>query len=55
MADEPVAAWREPWSRRARRWQRRHRTAVTAATAAVLVALSGMFSVLVVQAGPTLR
>jgi serine/threonine-protein kinase len=50
MADEPVAAWREPWTRRARRWERRHRTAVTAAASAVLVALAGMFSVLVVQA-----
>jgi serine/threonine-protein kinase len=50
MADEPVAAWREPWTRRARRWERRHRTAVVAAASAVLVALAGMFSVLVVQA-----
>jgi hypothetical protein len=29
MADEPVTAWREPLSRRARRWMRRRRTAVT--------------------------
>ena len=29
MADEPVSAWREPLSRRARRWARRNRTAVT--------------------------
>ena len=29
MADEPVTAWREPFSRRARRWARRNRTAVT--------------------------
>jgi serine/threonine-protein kinase len=50
MADEPVAAWREPWARRARRWQRRHRTAVMAAASGLLVALAGMFSVLVVQA-----
>jgi serine/threonine-protein kinase len=50
MADEPVAAWREPWARRARRWERRHRTVVMAGTTAVLVALAGMFSVLVVQA-----
>ena len=27
-ADEPVSAWREPFSRRARRWTRRNRTAV---------------------------
>jgi serine/threonine-protein kinase len=50
MADEPVAAWHEPWARRARRWQRRHRTAVMAAASGLLVALAGMFSVLVVQA-----
>jgi serine/threonine-protein kinase len=50
MADEPVAAWREPWTRRARRWERRHRTAVMAGISAVLVALAGMLSVLVVQA-----
>ena len=29
LADEPVTAWREPVSVRARRWMRRHRTAVT--------------------------
>jgi serine/threonine-protein kinase len=50
MADEPVAAWREPWTRRARRWERRHRTAVMAAASGLLVALAGMSSVLVVQA-----
>ena len=30
MADEPVSAWPEPLSRRARRWARRNRTAFTA-------------------------
>ncbi len=49
MADEPVTAWREPFSRRARRWARRNRTAVTAAAAAVLVALAGTAAVLAVQ------
>ncbi len=34
LADEPVSAWREPLSVRARRWARRHRTAVTGAAAA---------------------
>ena len=34
LADEPVTAWREPFSVRARRWVRRHRTAVTGAAAA---------------------
>lgn len=38
LADEPVVAWREPWSVRARRWLGRHRTLATATAAAVLVA-----------------
>jgi serine/threonine protein kinase/tetratricopeptide (TPR) repeat protein len=42
MADEPVSAWREPLSRRARRWARQHRPAVTGAAAALLVALVGL-------------
>jgi eukaryotic-like serine/threonine-protein kinase len=49
MADEPVAAWREPFTRRARRWARRNRTAVAALAAAVLVALVGTAAVLAVQ------
>jgi eukaryotic-like serine/threonine-protein kinase len=49
MADEPVTAWREPWSRRARRWERRNRTAVISLAAAVLVALVGTATVLAVQ------
>ncbi len=50
MADEPVSAWGEPWSRRARRWARRHRTAATAAAATALMAIVGLSAVLVVQA-----
>jgi len=42
MADETVTAWREPFSRRARRWARRNRTAVTAATVALLAAILGL-------------
>jgi eukaryotic-like serine/threonine-protein kinase len=49
MADEPVTAWHEPLSRRARRWARRQRTAVTAIAASVLVALAGTGAVLAVQ------
>jgi eukaryotic-like serine/threonine-protein kinase len=49
MADEPVSAWREPFSRRARRWARRNRAAVSSLAAAVLVALAGTAAVLVVQ------
>ncbi len=49
MADEPVTAWREPFTRRARRWARRNRTVVTSLSAAVLVARAGTALVLAVQ------
>jgi serine/threonine protein kinase len=49
-ADEPVSAWREPASRRARRWARRNRTAVTAAAIAALAGLVGLAAVAAVQA-----
>ena len=42
LADEPVMAWREPFSTRARRWMRRHRSLVTAATVSVLVGLGAL-------------
>jgi hypothetical protein len=42
MADEPVSAWREPRSRRSRRWARRHRPAVTGAAVALLAGLIGL-------------
>ena len=48
-ADEPVSAWREPPVRRARRWGRRHRSAVAATAAAILVAFVGTAAVLAVQ------
>jgi len=35
--DEPVTVWREPFTRRARRWASRNRSLVTAAAGAVLV------------------
>jgi serine/threonine-protein kinase len=38
LADEPVAAYREPWSTRTRRWLKRHRTLASGAAAAVTVA-----------------
>jgi eukaryotic-like serine/threonine-protein kinase len=53
LADEPVAAWREPFSIRARRWARRHRTAVTGAAAAVAVGVIGLSAVAVVQSRAT--
>ncbi|HEX8200508.1 MAG TPA: tetratricopeptide repeat protein, partial [Isosphaeraceae bacterium] len=36
LADEPVAAYREPWGRRLARWSRRHRAWVQAGTVAAL-------------------
>ncbi len=48
-ADEPVTAWREPVSRRARRWVKRHRTAVTSGVATLVMALVGTGVVLAVQ------
>jgi eukaryotic-like serine/threonine-protein kinase len=42
LADEPVSAWREPLTVKARRWIGRHRTLVTGAAATVLVALVGL-------------
>ncbi len=38
LADEPVAAWPEPWTVRLRRWISRHRLLVATASAAILVA-----------------
>ena len=49
MADEPVSAWCEPWTRTLLRWLTRHRVGVTAAGAALLVALAGTAAVLAVQ------
>ncbi len=45
LADEPVSALPEPWTRRTLRWSRRHRTAVTAVSSTLLVAavLLGVF------------
>ncbi len=50
MADEPVTAWTEPWTRKLLRWLTRHRVGVTAAAAAGLVALVGLASVAATQA-----
>jgi serine/threonine-protein kinase len=49
MADEPVAAYREPITRRARRWAKRNRTAVTAAAVALVAGVVGLSAVLAVQ------
>ena len=50
MADEPVSAWAEPWTRKLLRWLTRHRTGVTGAAAAVLAGVVGLSAVLAVQA-----
>ncbi len=49
-ADEPVTAWREPFSRQARRWARRHRTPVAAAVVALVAGLVALGTVAGVQA-----
>jgi serine/threonine-protein kinase len=49
LADEPVTAWREPWTRTLLRSLARHRTAVTAAGAAGLAALVGLGALATVQ------
>jgi serine/threonine-protein kinase len=49
MADEPVAAWAEPWTRELLRWLTRHRTGVTGVAAAVLAGVVGLAAVLAVQ------
>jgi serine/threonine protein kinase len=38
LADEPVKAYAEPWTRRAARWARRHKTSVSAAAALLVTA-----------------
>jgi tetratricopeptide (TPR) repeat protein/tRNA A-37 threonylcarbamoyl transferase component Bud32 len=50
LADEPVTAWAEPVSVRARRWARQHRTAVAAAVVALAALVIGLGSVAFVQA-----
>jgi serine/threonine protein kinase len=39
LADEPVAAYAEPWAVRGRRWMRRHRPLVSTAVGVLVVAL----------------
>ncbi len=49
LADEPVSAYREPWTTRLRRWTKKHRTAVSTAAAALVVATVGLGAVTAVQ------
>jgi tetratricopeptide (TPR) repeat protein len=39
LADEPIAAYREPWPTRLARWAKRHRTAVASAAALLITAV----------------
>jgi serine/threonine-protein kinase len=57
LADEPVSAWREPLTIRARRWLSRHRTLVISGAAAAFVALAGsaVIALIQVQANRELR
>ena len=50
LADEPVSAWREPVSARARRWGRRHRTFIAAVMVGLVAGVMGLGAVSVVQA-----
>jgi tetratricopeptide (TPR) repeat protein/tRNA A-37 threonylcarbamoyl transferase component Bud32 len=50
LADEPVSAWREPVSIRARRWARHNRTAVTAAVVALVASVIGLGAMAGIQA-----
>jgi serine/threonine protein kinase/tetratricopeptide (TPR) repeat protein len=37
LADEPTSVWKEPWTMRARRWAKRHRTLVSTGSAVLVV------------------
>ena len=49
LADEPIAAYREPWTLRVRRWAKRHRTGVTAAAVALVVSSVGLGAITAIQ------
>ncbi len=51
LADEPVTAWREPVSIRARRWARRHRTLVASTAAVLIFSVAGLAGFTTVLAG----
>jgi serine/threonine-protein kinase len=51
LADEPVAAYAEPWRARSRRWMRRHRPLVSTAVGVLVVALLGATVGLVLVSG----
>ncbi len=49
LADEPVSAYREPWTLRLSRWLTRHRTPVMAVVASLVVALVGVGGLATIQ------
>lgn len=49
LADEPVSAWREPVSIKARRWLRQHRALVTASVTVLMTALVGLAVIATLQ------
>ncbi len=51
LADESVGAYRSPFADRARRWMKRHRTAVTGGAIALLAVVIGLGAVTGIQAG----
>ncbi len=51
LADEPVAAWREPLSNRVRRGMRRHRTLAASVAVGLFVGLAGLAVFAIVLAG----
>jgi hypothetical protein len=53
LADEPVAAYREPWTARAGRWVKRHRVPVTSVWAALMMLVVGFLplSLMVIRPG----
>ncbi len=48
LADEPVSAWKEPFTVRARRWVKHHQTVVGSTAAAVLVAIATLSAMVAV-------
>jgi serine/threonine protein kinase len=49
MVNEPVSAWSEPWSVRARRWTGRNRTLVTTGAVAALLVVMALIAIVVQQ------
>jgi eukaryotic-like serine/threonine-protein kinase len=55
LAGEPVSAWKEPFSVRAARWVRRHRTLVTTAATTAVVLIVALTVIVGLQTSANLR